>query len=80
MIRLFALGLALTLATSAQASPLISTTQRVADSGGCGARSHRGVGGTCVHNLDGAETYHPDRYWAPCDYSLPPSIPEGCGD
>jgi hypothetical protein len=78
MRRLFVLVLALTLATAAQAAAL--TTKKGDGRDGCPLRFHRGAGGTCVHNLDGAATYHPDPYWTPCDYSLPPSVPEGCGD
>jgi len=87
LTRLFALTLALAIATSAQAGPLTprppqdgtAVAERAAN-GGCGPRYHRGVGGACVHNLDGAEVYRPDSHWTPCDYSLGPSIPDGCGD
>ena len=77
MTRLFALVLALILATSAQAGPLMSKKGEGRD--GCPLRFHRGVGGNCIQNYDGALTYHPDPYWTPCDYSQSPMIPEGCG-
>ena len=39
----------------------------------------RGVGGNCIMNpADGP--YKPDPYWTPCDYSLGPQYPEGCGE
>jgi hypothetical protein len=75
-----ALVLALALATSTQAAPLASASPRRDTGGGCALRYHRGVGGTCVQNYDGAVTYHPDPYWTPCDYSLGPSHPEGCAE
>jgi len=41
--------------------------------------TRRGVGGSCVMNpTDGP--YKPDPYWTPCDYSLGPQYPEGCGE
>jgi hypothetical protein len=55
------------------------TTQKAEAGDGCGAGFHRGQGGACVHNpTDGP--YRPDPYWTPCDYSLGPAYPEGCGD
>src|SRR5262245_46710604 len=46
---------------------------------GCPAGYYRGVGGNCVMNpTDGP--YKPDSYWTPCDYSLGPQFPEGCGE
>ncbi len=78
MTRLLALVLALGLATSTQAAPLL--TKKGEGSSGCPLRYHRGAGGNCVQNYDGALTYHPDPYWTPCDYSLGPQYPEGCGD
>jgi hypothetical protein len=46
---------------------------------GCPGGYFRGAGGNCIMNpADGP--YKPDPYWTPCDYSLGPQYPEGCGD
>jgi hypothetical protein len=37
------------------------------------------LGGNCVLNPDYGP-YRPDPYWTPCDYSLGPQYPEGCGN
>jgi hypothetical protein len=86
VIRLFVVVLALAVAASTQAmafEPLhqrdAGMTRKAEVDGGCGAGYHRGLGGACVHNpTDGP--YGPDPYWMPCDYSLGPQIPEGCGE
>ena len=86
MARPFVVVLALAVAASTQAmafEPLhqrdARMTRKAEAGGGCGAGYYRGAGGACVHNpTDGA--YNPDPYWTPCDYSLGPQIPEGCGD
>ena len=46
---------------------------------GCSAAFYRGSGGNCIHNPDYPKPYRPDPYWTPCDFSLGPQYPEGCG-
>ena len=46
---------------------------------GCSAEFYRGSGGNYIHNPDYPKPYRPDPYWTPCDYSLGPQYPEGCG-
>jgi hypothetical protein len=86
MIRLFVIVLGLAVAVSTQAmafEPLdvrdARMTRKAEVDGGCGAGYHRGVGGACVLNPDKGP-YRPDPYWMPCDYSVGPQIPEGCGE
>ena len=83
-----AIGLALALMASAQAAPLkrpplhkrdFTVTERGEGTGGCGPYYYRGAGGNCVQG-DGSRVYRPDPYWTPCDYSLGPQYPEGCGN
>ncbi len=84
MIRLFVGVLAVTLAPPmAMAAErhyerdARMTSQAVGD-GGCGRGYHRGAGGNCILNPTKGP-YRPDPYWTPCDYSLGPQYPEGCG-
>jgi len=85
MIRLFVVVLALAVAASTQAMALeplhqrdTRMTRQATGDGGCGTGYHRGVGGNCILNpTDGP--YRPDPYWTPCDYSLGPQYPDGCG-
>jgi hypothetical protein len=77
-MRLFVVVLALAVAASTQAMAFGSRHQREVN-GGCGANYHRGAGGNCVLNPDYGP-YRPDPYWTPCDYSLGPQYPEGCGN
>jgi hypothetical protein len=85
MIRLFVAALALAVVASTQAVALeplhpreAKMARKAVGDGGCGNGFHRGVGGNCILNpTDGA--YRPDPYWTPCDYSLGPQYPEGCG-
>jgi hypothetical protein len=85
VIKIFVAILALAVAASTQAMALdpqhlhaARMTKKEVGDGGCGRGFHRGVGGNCVLNpTDGP--YRPDPYWTPCDYSLGPQYPEGCG-
>jgi hypothetical protein len=85
VIRLFVAVLAFAVAVSTQVMALEPQHQRDArmarkavGDGGCGTGFHRGVGGNCVLNPTNGP-YRPDPYWTPCDYSLGPQYPEGCG-
>lgn len=79
-MRLFVVVLALAVAASAQAFAFGSQRDaKMTRNEGCPAGYYRGAGGNCVMNpSDGP--YKPDPYWTPCDYSLGPQYPEGCGD
>jgi hypothetical protein len=85
-MRLFVVALALAVAASTQAmafGPLekrdAKMTRKAVVNEGCPAGYYRGAGGNCVMNpSDGP--YKPDPHWTPCDYSLGPQYPEGCGD
>jgi hypothetical protein len=85
-MRLFVVALTLVVAASTQATafgPLgkrdAKMTRKAEVNEGCPAGYHRGVGGNCILNPDDGP-YKPDPYWTPCDYSLGPQYPEGCGD
>jgi hypothetical protein len=80
-MRLFVVMLALTVAASTQGMAFGShgrMTKKAEVNEGCPAYYYRGVGGNCVQG-DGSRVYHPDPYWTPCDYSVGPQYPEGCG-
>ena len=79
-MRLFVVLLALAVAASAQGAQRDARMTRKAEANeGCPAGYFRGAGGNCVMTpTDGP--YKPDPYWTPCDYSLGPQYPEGCGD
>src|SRR5262245_30934323 len=81
LTRLFGLVLALAVATTAQAGPYKRPPlqRQAVGSDGCPAAFYRGSGGNCIHNPDYPKPYRPDPYWTPCDYSLGPQYPEGCG-
>ena len=82
-MRLFVIVLALAVAASTQAFAFGShgrTTKKAEVNEGCSAAFYRGSGGNCIHNPDYPKPYRPDPYWTPCDYSLGPQYPEGCGD
>jgi len=81
-MRLFVMVLALAVAASTQAMSFGShgrMTKKAEANDGCSAAFYRGSGGNCVHNPDYPKPYRPDPYWTPCDYSLGPQYPEGCG-
>ena len=82
LTRLFGLVLALAVATGAQAGPYKRPPlqRQAVGSDGCPAAFYRGSGGNCIHNPDYPKPYRPDPYWTPCDYSLGPQYPEGCGN
>ncbi len=75
--------LALAVAASTQAMAFGShgrITKKAEVNAGCPAAFYRGSGGNCVYNPDYPKPYRPDPYWTPCDYSLGPQYPEGCGN
>jgi hypothetical protein len=83
-MRLLVVVLALAVAASTQAMAFgqrhqrDAVTRKAEINEGCPTGFYRGAGGNCVHNpTDGP--YKPDPYWTPCDYSLGPQYPEGCG-
>jgi len=83
-MRLFVGVLALAVAASTQAMAFgpqrdARMIRKAEVNQGCPAGYHRGVGGNCVMNPEDGP-YKPDPYWTPCDYSLGPQYPEGCGD
>jgi hypothetical protein len=83
-MRLFVVLLALAVAASAQATAFgaqwdARMTRKAEANEGCPAGYFRGAGGNCVMTPTGGP-YKPDPYWTPCDYSLGPQYPEGCGD
>jgi hypothetical protein len=85
-MRLFVVALALAVAASTQAvafGPLekrdAKMTRKAEANEGCPAGYFRGAGGNCVMTPEHGP-YKPDPYWTPCDYSLGPQYPEGCGD
>ena len=62
LVRLFALVLALAVASAAQAAPhKHPSSQRMArGSDGCSAEFYRGSGGNCIHNPDYPKPYKAD--------------------
>jgi hypothetical protein len=79
-MKILVLMIVLVVATSAQAAQHkhLSTQQRLIGDG-CPAAFFRGVGGHCILNPDYPRPYRHDPNWTPCDYSLGPQYPEGCG-
>ena len=82
-MRLFVIMLVMAITASTQAmafGPRHQRDTRKAEvNEGCSAAFYRGSGGNCIHNPDYPKPYRPDPYWTPCDYSLGPQYPEGCG-
>ena len=81
-MRLFVIMLVMAITASTQAMAFGQRHQRDTRKAevneGCPGGYFRGAGGNCVMTPDYGP-YKPDPYWTPCDYSLGPQYPEGCG-
>jgi hypothetical protein len=82
-MRLFVVMLVMAVMASTQAMAFGPRHQRETRKAevneGCRGGYFRGAGGNCVMTPEDGP-YKPDPYWTPCDYSLGPQYPEGCGD